>query len=421
MGNILEVIVMVLRGLSISIIDLFFAMTVLMTFMTVYRFKQFSAVAPSVKAARELVIELVVQGILIGALFSLFMVVVGLPVLYTEYLYFLLPMSFIIGFYHIRYTNLIYSSIGLAAISFALNGQTISDTRMPNVEVSIAGLVLMTGVLMLLIGLLILVTGTRHMKPVVVHTQGHRKLGFGMQRFWPIPVTILAAMTLVAEGETVSMPDWWPLLKLSLEGDGTMVLFVVPLLFVMSHGSISFSHSPERHVKWQGYIHIISGLILTLAGYTISGTAYEWTGLIPLFIVAIGLELIWNQMENEKTCRYDLKEEGVYVVGVKSGTLAHTLGFRIGQKITQVNDEPITGLKELTILYKGVDDHRRIILDKAESGNKVIDVQQLDILEPGFGLTLLEEHPAKIFDYEAATNMNMMHLMHLTTQRKRSE
>lgn len=408
MGNIVEVAGMVLRGVSLSVIDLFFFMTVLMAFMTVYRFKQFSAIPVTMKGVRELVIELAVQGILVGILLSFVTVLGGLPIVYTDYLYFLLPMSFIIGFLHIRYTNLIYAAMALSVMGFALNGQQMGTTLLPTVTVSVPGLSLVTGLVMLLMGTLILRTGTRHMRPVIVHSQGHRKLGFGMQRFWPVPMALLAAVATTVGGDAVTMPGWWPMLKVAYEEP--MTLFILPLLLVMSHGSISFSHTPKDQVKWQGCIQIVGGALLTVTGIIFADGGPDWMVLLVMAVIAISLELIWNLKETEQTCLYDLKEPGVYIVGVEEGSPAKKHGFRLGERITHINGAPIDNLAALTVVYKTTHEHRQITLARPGALDRQINPGRQDILSKDFGLTLLQDHPAKVFDYSRAINMNMMHL-----------
>ena len=419
MDNFTDIALMVLQGLSTSVVDAFYLMTVFVALMTVYRFSQFSPSGkPSFKKAWGLIIELTVQGILMGALFSFAVVMLGLPIMYSDYLYFLLPLSFIIGFYHIRYTSLNYAALGLALISLVLNGQTIGNLQVPMVDFSIAGLAIVTGLLMLMVGGLIIVTGDRHMMPIAVKTMTGRKLGFGVQRFWPIPVVLLAGLMVVVQGDTVAMPDWWPLLKLINGQPEEISFFLLPLLFVMSYGSVSFSHSPERQVRLHGGAQCLSGLLLLLVGFVGSRFAgMTWLSLIVMVLVVVLPEIYWHKMEDEERCIYDLEAEGIYVVGVESGSLAQTLGFKLGDLITNVGGEKVSTMSELIRLYKDLTPERMILVHRGADGEAVINVQKLDLLEEEFGLRFMADKPARVYAYNQVIHMNMMNMMRMTVDK----
>lgn len=415
MESYLNVVVMVLRGLSTAIIDIFFVMTVFVAFMTVYRFYQYNAAdRPSARQIWPVIAELTVQGIVIGAVYGLMATGLGFPVLYSDYLYFLLPMAFIIGFYHIRYTNLIYAALALTLIGSVMNGQDMGEWSVPNVTFGAAGLMMMTGTLMLMLGIVLYMTGTKHLKPVVVHVQGHRKLGFGMQRFWPVPIVLLAAIAVPISGDAVTMPAWWPLLKMAaVEGEG-FSLFLLPLLLVMSHGSISFSHSPGVHARWQAVLQMAVGGVLALAGYLLADTAFESVvSILLLMTSSAGLEILWNLKEGEDTCIYDLTDQGVYIVGVEQDSPAKMFGLMIGDRISEVNGEPVESLAALQVMYKTIDENRVLTIERYGQSPIQVDTGKRDILTEAFGLRMMPDNPRRVFDYKVAVNMNMMHVMNL--------
>lgn len=419
MENFLELILMVLQGLSNAVIDVFFLMTVLVALMTVFRFSQFSPYGkPSFKKAWGLVIELIVQGILMGALFSFAVVLLGLPIQYSDYLYFLLPLSFVIGFYHIRYTSLNYAALGMCLISLVMNGQSVGGLQVPNVEFSVSGIAIVTGLLMLMVGALIILTGDKHMVPIAVKTASGKKLGFGVQRFWPIPVVLLAGMMMVIQGDTLAMPDWWPLLKL---GDGNLEalsLFLLPLLFVMSYGSVSFSHSPEKQFRQHGGVQLLSGFILLLSGLIGDGSnGSTWFSLMVMVAVALLPEVYWNKIEDEQHCLYDLEAEGIYVIGVEKGTLAHALGFKLGDLMTSISGVKVTTMTELIKLFKDTSEERMVIVQRGSEGEAVINVHKLDIIDGVFGLRFMPDKLSRIYEYKQVANMNMMNLMRMTMSR----
>ncbi len=423
MANLLDVILMTFQGLSTSIIDLFFLMTLFVTFMTAYRFGQFNALGKiTFKRVREVTVEFIVQSIVIGAVFSLIVVLLGIPVQYSEYLYFLLPLSFLIGFYHIRYTNLIYAATMMGFIGFVMQGQTVGGFTMPNVEINLSGMAMITGLLMLLIGLLMYVTGLTHMIPFVVKKGKVRVLGFGMQRFWAVPIVALVAVDLLVNGETVAMPNWWPLLKLFGTDLENASLFLLPLLLILNHGSVSFAYDPKTQWKHQTLIQSVSGLLLVSAGY-LGSSVGNMSGLILLVMIltAVVPEVYWKTLEEGKEACYRLDDPGIYIVGVTKKSLADTLGFLVGDALVMVDEKQITTMHDLESLFKEQLKDRVLRLRRNGVQDILINVNRLDILDATFGLEFLPDQRLKVFDHELIAHMTMMHLMRYTIKKDDSE
>lgn len=423
MNSLMQVIYMTLQGFSSAIIDVFFLMTAAVAFMTVFRFGQFSAVGKmTIRKAGQLTIELIVQGIAVGVLYSFLMLFLGLPMIFSEYLYFLLPLAFIIGFYHVRFTNLIYAATMMSVIGLFMSGGTFGNLNVPDIAFSVAGMSLLTGGLVTIMAGVLIVTGTRHLKPIVAKKDQHIVLGFAQQRFWPVPVVALVAIGQLVLGDSVPMPDWWPLLRVAGLTDDETTMFMLPMLLILSHGSISFGFTPKIHIQIQAMIQGITGLVLLIAGYVGSmlGNIDPIVLVIMLLSGAIP-EIVWNFLEGDQRFLYYMDHQGVYIGAVGPGTLASTLGFLPGDRITKVSDTTVIDLKQLEVIYRDQTEDRQLTLERLGVGQVVIDVSRFDIIDEEFGLALLPHHIPKVFEYNDVTQMNMMHLLRYTLRKDGSE
>ncbi len=419
MNDVFHVLYLTLQGISQSVIDVFFLMTAVVVFMTVFRFGQFDALKRiSIRKAGEITVEMLVQGLVIGLVFSGFVVFLGLPMVFSEYLYFLLPMSFIIGFYHVRFTSLIYAATMMSIIGLFLNGGQIGTIEIPDIAFSVSGIALVTGGLMVLIAVVLAVTGTNHLQPIVATKDHHVVLGFAQQRIWAVPLVLLVAVGQLIAGENVPMPGWWPMLHLADLIPSETSMFVLPLLFVLNHGSISFGYTPKRHIRLQVLLQASAGvtlLVVGLVGDMVGGMDI----LIVMVMLVTGIvpEILWNYLEGDTRFLYKMDHKGVYIGRVGGGTLAKSLGFLPGDRITQVDGHNIEDLKDLEVLYRDSGVQRVLSVERVEEGTLTIDVQGFDIIELEFGLGLLPHHVSRIYEYEDVTQMNMMHLIRYIQKR----
>ena len=413
MKMVFELLFMILQSLSVAIIDVFYFMTAFVGFMTIFRFGQFGVDREkSIKRARDLTIEYGVQGILIGALLSCVVVYLGMPVVYSEYLYFLLPLSFVLGFYHIRFTNLIYAASMMALLGLALNGQTIGGQVMPDIGINPSSLALVTGLLMILIGLLMMITGTRNLMPIAAKDGERQVVGFASQRFWPVPLVLLAALQVAVRGETVEMPNWWPALNLAI-GDGASVsLFLLPLLLIVSHGSVSFVQKPLDHIRFQYVQQIAGGVVLTVVGYFGSRLGHmEMMVTMSLLLVAALPEVYWHYKELASPPSYTLEDLGVTIIGVKKRSLASEYGFEIGDCIKSINGTVVKDWGQLGRWAKVHEEASQVQLLRLSREYITIDLDHHNLTEVKFGLMPMLNKPEKFYHIEDINHMNMMHLM----------
>lgn len=412
MDNFLQAFLMVLQGVATSVIDVFFVLAAAIAFMTHLRAGQFRMGKGSVfRRSASQTAETLVQGILGGLVISVAVVALGVVLPLSEGLFLLLPLAFVIGFFHIRYTNMIYSGLIVGIMSYVLNGQTVFGRQLPVLALDLPGMLVILGLLYSLMALLMLIGGQRYLSPIVVQKGKRQLLGFYGQRFWPVPIVLLLSLTMVVTGETVSMPDWWPLLPLATATDIDQPLVIFPMLFIMSQGSVSFTKSPKVHHQYQIMTQGMMGglmLIVGLAFRWLQGPS--WPLLMLLAIIGFVPDILWHNKEEGDEVLYDLAE-GLFVGKVKKDSLSQQVGFQLGDQILDVNGQKVHTLPELIAYSKAVEGEC-VFSIKRDLGNlKILRVSQADFFDQGFGLGIISNQSGKAFDYDKIINMGMMHLL----------
>ena len=412
MNSMSQVAFMTLQGLSTAVIDIFYLLTVFVAFMTHYRFGQFDSYKGSrLGRAAGLTAETLVQGLLSGVILSLAAVLLGMAVPYSDYLYLLLPLSFLIGLYHVRYTNMIYAALLLGFIASVLNGQVLFNRTMPDVNIQFWVLAFVVGVVQMTMGLLMFVGGSHHMRPIVAKKDRQIVLGFAGQKFWAVPLVLLAGLAMMANGETIAMPSWWPIYPVRGLDEVAGVLFPLPLLFIMNHGSITFSSTPRKHYRTQSRMNLYSGIILAGVALLAGRVGLLVWLLWPLmFIVATMPELYWFRIESRQRPCFDMAEEGLYIVGVNRRSPAEALGFSPGDRLLSINGEDVHNLAQLRKHFLAVHDEKRFLVSRLDAGNVEIHVKEAEKINEHFGLTFMGEKPGRIYLYDRVANMHMMHL-----------
>lgn len=171
-------------------------------------------------------------------------------------------------FYSILVLAILLSLIHPRFMCFAYGGGIISLINLkfgyPNINPS--EILVVTGVLHLIESILIWLDGTRGKLPILIEIPGAIADGFSMNRFWPIPFTIL-----IDKGE----------------------IYPVTIMAILAYGDIALGSNPEKKTKYTGAILFLFSLILIiLAQISIRHYIYKYLAAVfaPLgHELAIGL------------------------------------------------------------------------------------------------------------------------------------
>lgn len=414
MGDFIQVLLLTLSGISSAIFDVFFALSVLMAWMVFVRLRFFSSM-PKVPGlfVKDLLVEHIVQAIVIGIVFSLLVVGLGLPIEYSVYLFYLLPMAYIMGLLHIRYADLKYAGALLMVISLVLKGQIFLGLTLPSVDIDGHGLILVIGILSLLQGLLLVLTAKKPLLPIVVSKDQNKYLVFVKQHVWPIPLVVLASMALSqVAGESVPMPSWWPL---GLTGIENLGFFVLPMITILTYGSVVVSEEPVIHCRKEGYRHMVSGISLTLLGWL--GLRMTWPTVFALIILLALLILAYlvERKDQKGQLKYRLHvsrgeaiddRDGICILYVRPHSEGHVLGIQQGSRLMAINGMAVSSVEDVAMFGQ-----QRILDLLIKSVKDEEKGYQVKTSLAALGLSLYDDKEEKVYPFDQVRRLNILNVV----------
>ncbi len=351
------------------------------------------------KTFLDTVSDVFLQGIGLGIVYTVALVVVGIPIEFNSLLLFVIPISIVLGIYRVRLLNAIYALGVITLVVSLLNGQTIFGRQIPDMSESYTSILILIGLLLLGEGCMLLFSGKKSGIPIISQKDGHVVIGHLFQKIWLMPVAMLmveVATTVVSEG--IDMPSTWPLIQMASESN--TVYWVLPAVFFLNHTSVSYIRKPKEEVRIKSIQNIFLAVVaLLLARLTTGNMVAQVVSIIVVIVVKEGLHHFARWEENHRQPLYFLPDHGARIMQVIEGGAADKLGMEIGETLTDIDETVImtprhfihlAHRKRLDILLKTIKPSGEICEYKLDSN---IEVEQL-------GIRLLPEKPALIYPYD---------------------
>lgn len=327
-------------------------------------------------------------GALGGVVASVLLVFLGIP-LSDSGLAYLFPVALLLMFLSPRLMCFSYSG-GLISVSYLLFGQP---------RVNVPTIMALVGVLHLTESLLIYVSGAGCSTPFFVRNSRDEVVGgFGVQRFWPMPLIAVFLMSrfgaLPSDG-WIATPEWWPLLGLKEAALANTNFFYVlfPAAAGLGYGDIAVTCKPEERArKTSGVLAIYSIVLLLLA--LASGTHKQLQWVVALF-APIGHEIVarrGGRAELSGRPRFVRPPEGVMVLDVLPGSPAEQARLSSGDIVLEVNGRPVNSRDDMRAaleetpapLEMVVRDHGRLGHERLIKMGRVVDsLGIISVPEPG--------------------------------------
>lgn len=285
----------------------------------------------------------IIFGIAGGLVGSLALSYLGVPFTETsaDFLY-LWVAALALSLLHPRFICFSYGAglLGAATLLFGWPGIGV-----PQVTALVA-------VLHLVEATMIWMDGGTSASPILVRRPGGDVVGgFSLQRFWPVPLTLLLASAhLVAGGQTVPTPGWWPLIRIPgpLGADPNAILALVPVVAGVGYSDLAIAEGVPAKVRRSAgrlalYALILLGLSL-LADRSLPGA---WAAVL---FSPLGHEwVVWSEARREQRGRahWQLTGRGVRILDVLPGTPAAAAGLVSGSLLLTVDGQPVASRDEL--------------------------------------------------------------------------
>ncbi|WP_338091136.1 PDZ domain-containing protein [Pelotomaculum isophthalicicum] len=273
-------------------------------------------------------------GLLGGLAGSFLMVFIGLTLSGPDLIY-LWPVAILLMLINMRFLCFAYSG-GVLAVSSLLLGFP---------QVNIPQIMALVAVLHMVESILILVSGHLGAAPAFIKAAGGRVVGgFTLQRFWPIPLVVLAVAGTGAVQGVVEMPDWWPLIKPDVPGElHNLVFYLMPVVAGLGYGDVSIARSPVEKSRLSAlHLGLYSVILLILAVLAEHSRAVT---LAAALFSPLGHETVIYISRRIESCGEPLyvpPARGVRVLDVSPDMAAWRAGIRSGDIILAVNGLELT-------------------------------------------------------------------------------
>ncbi len=268
-------------------------------------------------------------------------------------LYFIWPVALLLLLFNPRF--LCFSYAGGIVAAAALLARFISG-KFPHlarnallaglVEINIPALLVLIALLHLLEAVLIYFSGHRGSSPIYLKKPGGQVVGgFSLQRFWPLPLTaLLVTVVLPSEAVGVSMPEWWPIIKPSIQpGLGEILQYaIIPVAAGLGYADLALSSSPREKSVYSARMLALYSVALLLVA--LASQAYPPLAVFGALLAPLGHELLivyGNRKEFARQPRYASGEPGVGIMMVLDDSPAARAGLKEGDRILRVNGMPV--------------------------------------------------------------------------------
>jgi hypothetical protein len=286
-------------------------------------------------AVRDRMVSSILAGMVGGVIGSIVMVAIGVTLDNTGILY-VWVIAILLMTINPRYMCFSYAG-GLVSLSALMFG-------FPNIDVS--SLMAIVAILHLVESLLIFFNGHKHSIPIFIEHKGQGIVGgFNMVRFWPIPIILMTVMTgHVAAGETIPMPDWWPLLKgMGLEGSTEDAVFLMlPVVAALGYSDIAITEVPKN--KSRGSAVRLLGYSLLLLAVSVTSSylkPLQWAAAVLGPGLHEWLIIAGRRSQREGRALFAPSDTGVRVLDTLADSPASKMGIAPGDIIIRINGQII--------------------------------------------------------------------------------
>ena len=267
---------------------------------------------------------------------------------------FVWPVAILLLLVHPRYLCFAYAGGLVAVFSLVLNflanfWPALTTGFLSNVAgIHIPGLLALIGILHLTESFLIAVSGHLFPSPLFVKTDKGVVGGFSLQKFWPLPLVGLVALTMpeaaaVAEG-AAQMPDWWPIFaSRTIPAVGQTLMYVLtPIVAGLGYGDLAISTTPQEKSKRSAINLGLYSLGLIGAAFL----AFRWPAItiFAALFAPLGHEFLimaGNKQEFGNQPIFTAPAFGVKVMDLFTGSAAAAAGIRQFDVIVGVNGYPV--------------------------------------------------------------------------------
>jgi len=352
----------------------FFVVIILILFL--YKREQqceFEVLGSNKRTLAYKMVESSMAGFIGGVVASLIIVWLGIIIDIDSFMY-LWYIALILALVNPRYLCFSYAGGILSLISLI--------TGVPKIDVS--GLMILVALLHFVESILILIDGYKGSIPVAISHKRGVSGAFLMERFWAIPLVIIA-FGITPAGEIVRVnlntPGWWPLFKPNFI-DQNSPLLITPIFAALGYGDLAVNDEPKVVSKKSAtYLSLFSISLFIFAGLSYKIYILKW--IAALFAPIAHESIIIFQQKVQKTGKSVFLPEhpGIKVLDVVEGSVAQKIGIKPGDTIMAINNQTIYSEKVLYDIFEEPKTYLWVQLKDKNGKEKFLEYQDFKGIE----------------------------------------
>ena len=340
-------------------------------------------------------------GLLAGVLGSSISVLLGITI--EQYI----PEegTFSSGILYIWVIALLLSLLNQRYLCFSYAGGIVAlmnlITGFPNINA--VGIMALVGILHLAESLLILIDGHSNAVPGFFKLKnGEIVGGFFMNRAWPLPMLIFfSALITGGVGDSVSMPDWWPIIKQNgLQDQVENLMYILqPIPVVLGYGDIAITKNPVSRCRDSAFRLALYSIVLI--GFCLIASKISTFAYIAALFAPIGHELLilYNQKEEEQGehC-FAYSDKGLKVLYCKRDLPGEKMNIIPGDIILSINNNEIINEKHLNEVLESYPTYIWLDIAKADGSRKAVEYKDYTKGIGSLGILFVQEKPSIYFE-----------------------
>lgn len=304
------------------------------------------------------------------------------------------------GILYLWVIALLLSLINVRYLCFSYAGGIVALMNLlfgfPNINP--VGIMALVGILHLVESMLIWLDGYSDAVPAFLKRKdGSVVGGYIMNRVWPLPMMILFAIMVTGSiGESVPMPDWWPIIRqpgLDLNMDDLMyVLQPIPVL--LGYGDIAITKTPDRRCRDSALRLFIYSLILILLS-AIASKLHFFAYIAAVFApLAHEMLILHGQREEEEgKAFFDAPERGLKILYCRKGFPGIKMKLEPGDIILGINNIRIDKEEDLSDFLKTNPSYIWLDIVKANGEKKIVEYKDYEKGISSLGLLIVPKAP----------------------------
>lgn len=334
-----RIVILILQGIPSAIMNPFFWLVI---FIVWNQYKRTAALEKELFGTskinpRDKMLYAIFYGILGGIIGSLIVMLLGISITEAGLTY-VWPLALFLALINPHLMCFSYAG-GIVALFSLFTGL---------LKIDVAGLMGLVAVLHFVESILIYFAGYINATPVFIKDEKHGVVGgFSLQEFWPVPIMLLTVITGdFPSMDVVQMPDWWPLIRPSVNilHNSQSIFLMLPVVAALGYGDIALTRTPKKRCESSAVNLLVFSTTLLLL--SILASRYRiFAFAAAIFAPAAHELLIITAKKTERTNRplFIPPEKGEMVLDVVKNSPAEKMGLVSGDIIMSINGRDLDG------------------------------------------------------------------------------